>query len=144
MKLEKHIDQARAFLNELATGIGTENNPHKTSRILASSFAGLRNVLTVEESFDMIAQLPVFIKGMYIDKWHVSGHHEKIKNVDQLLDVILQFEGDVALKDFGSREDAKLIVQTVFAVLKRHISAAESSDIEAVLGRKLGEFWHKA
>jgi len=144
MNIQKHAQNALQFIGELAEDLGLEKDLDKAGRLLRYCLLGLRDMLTVQESFDMISQLPLFIKGIYVDGWKINEHKEKVKTPDQLIDVIVQHAGQSALREFESREMALPIIQTVFRMIKRHISQGEIDDITAILSKKIGQLWATA
>ena len=66
LDFEKYAAKGNEFLNRLAENLGDEDRAH-AARILRSTFRGLRNHLTVEESFQLLAQLPMALKSVYVE-----------------------------------------------------------------------------
>lgn len=67
MNFEKYVEKGNLFLKELAQELGNPDDKEKAGRVLRTVLHVLRRRLTLEESFDLISQLPMCIKAVYID-----------------------------------------------------------------------------
>jgi uncharacterized protein (DUF2267 family) len=72
------------FLAKLAKNIGEENNLNFPFRILRSTLRVLRRYLTIEESMQLLAQLPIALKSIYVDGWKLHSKHDRIKTLEEL------------------------------------------------------------
>lgn len=129
LEFDKFAMKGNQFLHQLENNLATNNRAH-AARILRSTFRVLRNHLTFEESLQLISQLPMAIKSVYVDGWKAS-QRRKIKTIDDFLVEILQEEGDLALIDFQSSEDILDSVRAVVDTLRLYVS---SEEIDQALG----------
>lgn len=129
LNFEKYAQHGNEFVNRLEAYLNTTNRAH-AARILRSTLRVLRNDLTFEESLQLLSQLPMAIKSVYVDGWK-SGQHKKIKTVDDLLTEVIREEGDVAVIDFGSRQEILDSVRAVINTLKTYVS---ESEVDQALG----------
>ena len=90
----------------------------------------LRDRLTVEESAQLAAQLPMLVRGMYYDGWNPTHVPEKMGRDEFLNRVRQEFPYEV---DGGT----ELLVQTVFQALGHHVSEGEWNDIKSTMPRDL-------
>jgi uncharacterized protein (DUF2267 family) len=102
------------FLAKLAKNIGEENNLNFAFRILRSTLRVLRRYLTIEESMQLLAQLPIALKSIYVDGWKLHSKHDRIKTLEELANDIIKEEGNAALRDFSNVEE---VVQNIRAVI---------------------------
>src|SRR5688500_3861049 len=98
LDFEKYAMKGNEFVNHLKENLESKDRSH-AARILRSTFRVLRNHISFEESLQLLSQLPMAIKCVYIDGWK-KGSHKKIKTVDDLLIEIIQEEGVAAWRDF--------------------------------------------
>lgn len=135
---DQHAQKGNEFLNHLATELGDKSNREGASRILRAVFRTLRNHLTLEENFQLLAQLPVVLKGIYVDGW---APMKKPPNVTRKLDgfysEIMQEEGYLAWKDFSNEEEIAKAVKAVFKVMSDYVSKGQYEDMQAVLPKEL-------
>lgn len=76
------------------------------------------------------------IKSVYVDGWKPS-EHKRIKTVDDFLVEIIQEEGDLALVDFGSKEDILDSVKAVIDTMRLYVSPGEMNQALATLPRRI-------
>lgn len=137
---EKHAAKGNEFLNRLALQLGHPGEKEKAGRILRSTLRALRNHLTVEESFQLIAQLPMVLKAMYVDGW-VPAKHKRIKLMDEFLLEVLQEERWAAFNDLKDEYAARMAVEAVIVTMAHYVSFGELNDVIAVLPQELKEFF---
>lgn len=133
---DQYAAKGNKVLNELAIGLGDEYNIARAARILRCTLHTLRRCLSTEESLHLISQLPLMIKGVYVDGWKVS-HRERIRSWDEFLLEMLEAGGATAADDFENRQTAALAVAAVLGVLLKYISEGEMADILAQLPAQL-------
>lgn len=122
---EKYTMKGNEFLNILAQKLGDEKNRDRAARILRSVFAMLRNHITVEESIQLLAQMPVAIKGIYVDGWTLSHSRERVRTFDGLINEIALHEGSIIWKDFSNREEVIGAVRAVVETMAHYVSKEE-------------------
>lgn len=141
LNFEKNAAKGNEFLNHLTIELGIPNDRARAGRILRSVLKALRNRLTVEESMQMIAQLPMAIKAVYIDGWKLSKKQERMKTLDDFMIGVLEEDKLAAINDFSSEEQTKAAIEAVFKTLSRYVSEGEFMDIIAVVPKELKIFF---
>jgi uncharacterized protein (DUF2267 family) len=122
---EKYAMKGNEFVNILARRLGDENNRERAGRTLKSVFAMLRNHISVEESIQLLSQLPVAIKGVYVDGWSLSHPRERIKTFDGLINEVAAAEGPVIWRDFSTREEVIDAIRAVIDTMAHYVSREE-------------------
>ena len=141
MDFNKYADKGNLMLDEVALEIGFPQNRDLAGRILRSTLHALREVITIEESFQLMAQLPFVIKAMYIEEWKINRKTEKIKHVKDFVRKVIHEDFPVGHHDFQTVKDGENAVKAVFKVLRRHVSAGEIDDILATMPKELHKLW---
>ncbi|HEU5292156.1 MAG TPA: DUF2267 domain-containing protein [Cyclobacteriaceae bacterium] len=113
------------FLSYLEDNLRSTDRPH-AARILRSTFRVLRNHLSFEESFQLLSQLPMAIKAVYVDGWKIA-EHKKIKTVDDFVNEIIREDGNNAWRDFGSKAEIIDCVRAVMDTMRMYVSKEEIS-----------------
>src|SRR5690348_6046757 len=72
----KHAAKGNKLLKDLVAELGTNTSAKKAVNILSSTFIALRNHLTLQENFQLLAQLPVALKGIYVHNWSPGKKHD--------------------------------------------------------------------
>lgn len=138
LNFDKHAQKGNQLLNELASELGEKADKQNAGRILRAVFHTLRNHLTLEENFQLLAQLPMALKGAYVDGWSPTKRQLiKSKKKSNFLSEVVREEGNSSWRDFSNGEEIDHSVKAVFKVLKKYISKGEFEDMIAVLPKEL-------
>lgn len=133
LHFEKHAAKGNEFINRLAERLGDPDNRDRAGRVLRSVLHALRNRLTLEESFQLISQLPIMIKALYIEGWQPSRQHPKIKTMKEFCEEVMRDDGLSAWRDFSGEDDAIQATEAVIKTMADYVTAGELHDIIAVL-----------
>ncbi len=137
LNFNQYATEANTFLKEYAEEMNLKDNPDKAGRILSAILHGLREIISVEESLQLVAQLPMFLKAVYVNGWTIKTKKDKIKHMEQFIDLVRSFDGVTSIYDFGSNEIAEHYIQTTFFLLRKYISPGEMQDIRNELPKNL-------
>jgi len=128
--------EANAFLKEYSKQLNLSNDKDKAARVLPSILHGLREIISIEESLQLMAQFPMFLKAVYVNGW--SSHKKyRVKNMEEFIDLIREFNGVTSLHDFENDEIAENYINTTFIVLRKYVSLGELEDIRTELPKDL-------
>lgn len=134
---ERTIQKSNAWLDELSALLGIDNGRDAYSALRVGLHA-LRDRLTIEEMADLGAQLPMLLRGMFYEGWHPSAKPERVRHLDDFLDLVRG-----ALPP-TSTLDPESVVWAVFRTMSNHIPPGELADIGAILPRELKVFWESS
>lgn len=141
MNFDKYAEHANAFVREVQLELGIDDF-HQAGRVLRAVLHALRSRLTPQESFKLIAQLPMFIKAIYIDGWRMSqSPNTSIGDVGNFVAEVQRQAGPEPPLELVDTDRARRTTQIVLHVLKRHITPGERDDVAAELPEKLEAFW---
>lgn len=129
LDFEKYAKKGNEFMHHLEENLNSNDRAH-AGRILRSTFRVLRNHLTLEESLQLLAQLPMALKAVYVDGWSAAAH-KKIKTAEELLVEVVQEDGNSAWRDFGSEDEIISAVRAVIDSLRMFVG---NSEIDQALG----------
>jgi uncharacterized protein (DUF2267 family) len=96
----------------------------------------LRDRLTLQEAFDLAAQLPLIIRGIYFEGYQPLRVPEKIRSRQ------LFFDG-VATKLQPHRISPDMAVRSVFSILAYRCGAGEVDDVIDQLPAEIKSLWPK-
>lgn len=136
LNFNEFAKEANTFLKEYTKELNLNGDTDKAGRILSSILHGLREVITIEESLQLIAQFPMFLKAVYVNGWSMRKKR-RIKNMVEFIDLVREFNGVTSVHDYESDEVAENYMNSTFMVLRKYISLGELEDIRTVLPRDL-------
>jgi uncharacterized protein (DUF2267 family) len=110
--------------------LGTKDR-HQAYRVLRAFLHALRDHLSVDETAQLSAQLPVFVRGVFYEGWDPSREHAR--DIDSFLTSIV---GEAGL---AGETEASFAATAASRVLRRHVSAGEADSVLHALPQHLRE-----
>lgn len=139
LNFDKFANDGKAFLNRLAADLGYPENPGKAGRVLKAVFHALRDRISPEESLQLIAQLPMFLKAAYVEGWHSFKAPPRIHQLEEFIDEVIAADGKTGIIDFPTDAEAGHSIRAVFKALRAYVSEGEIEDIQSELPKALKE-----
>jgi|SRR5688572_23673118 len=136
---DKHLEEANRFVKDLALQLGNPENTDQAIRVLRAVFIALRNRIPPDESMHVVSQLPMILKGMYVDGWDLHQPLSEAQTWDEFLFELRNHTARNADFDFANDEDARQKVSTVFTALKQYISEGELDHVRSSLPKEIAE-----
>ncbi|MDV3307438.1 MAG: DUF2267 domain-containing protein [Cyclobacteriaceae bacterium] len=139
LDFESYAQKGNEFVNLLMKNLGAEDERDRAARILRSVLRTLRNHLSLEESSDLLAQLPMAIKAVYVDGWRMTGERKRINTMQEFANEVLKQHGSTAWRDFSNPEEVMVGVRAVIETLAQYVSVGELEEAFASLPKELRE-----
>ena len=137
MNFDKHAQTAKAFLRKLAAKLGDEQNISKASGILRSTLHVLRNQSTTEESLQLISQLPMFIKAVYVDGWKPGSNKSRVHHLNDFVLAVHKKNIELGHDEFVDDEAIFHAIEAVFKIIRDYVSDGEIEDFKRTLPKEL-------
>jgi uncharacterized protein (DUF2267 family) len=128
------VHKTNDWLNELMQRLAWSEKRRAYDALRAALHA-LRDRLTVEETAQLAAQLPMLIRGFYYEQWVPAGKPLKIRDLPSFLAVIEQ----ELTPDFPC--DPEAVARAVFALLAARIADGEIEDVKQIMPSELRSLW---
>lgn len=87
--LEHSVQETNIWLKALAEQLHFEDRHHAYSALRAVLHA-LRDRLTPEMAVHLGAQLPMMVRGLYYEGWHMAGKPTKDRSIQEFADHVLE------------------------------------------------------
>jgi uncharacterized protein (DUF2267 family) len=140
MKYEHYAQEGHKFVKEVASELGDVDNIDQADRIMTSVLHALRDLLTPEESLHLISQLPMMLKAIYVNGWHLHTRN-RVRTMDEFIECLMLKNPKTAPQDFGNDDKAIERTKAVFKIIRNHIAIGEVKDIVSQLPAELTELW---
>jgi uncharacterized protein (DUF2267 family) len=138
LNFNQYATEGNTFLKNYTKEMNLGDNKDKAGRILSSILHALRDIIPTEESLQLIAQFPMFLKAVYVNGWTIKRDRPKIKKMADFVDLVRKHDGPSAINDFEySDEVAEQYIDTTFILLRQYISLGEMEDIRDGLPKDL-------
>jgi uncharacterized protein (DUF2267 family) len=135
----KHCREANRFIKDLSFQLGTPHDADHAIRVLQSVFAELRRRIIPGESLHLISQLPLILKGMYVDGWNINEPLSEAKTFNEFLDEIRYSDEQNVSSDFANDDLARKKIMIVFKALKKYIPDDELDQLRDELPKDVAE-----
>jgi uncharacterized protein (DUF2267 family) len=128
------VQKTNNWLNEIMAEAGHLDR-QAAYRALRATLHALRDRLTIDETAQLSAQLPMLVRGIYYEGWDPHLRPPKERHKEQFLARIEQ--------EFGAdgSVDPATVARAVFGVLERRISEGEIEDVQQMLPAEIRELW---
>jgi len=130
------LHTTNTWLHELMKELGWKDR-QQAYRAFRAVLHALRDHLTVKETADLGAQLPMLIRGLYYEGWTPRGKPVSERTKEEFLAHIAESYRNE--KGIFPEE----IAWSVFKVLQAHVSAGEIGDVKQILPPEIRSLWPK-
>ena len=138
LNFNQYSTEGNTFIKDYAKQLSLEKHPDKAGRILTAILHSLREIIPVEESLQFIAQMPMFLKAVYVNGWTIKKQKPRVKNMEQFIELVRKFDGPASINDFGYEDElAEKYIDVTFIYFRKYVSLGEMEDIRAVLPKGL-------
>lgn len=138
LNFNQYAAEGNTFLKDYTKQMDLGDDRDKAGRIFTAVMHALRDIIPAEESLQFIAQLPMFLKAVYVNGWNIKKKKPKVKNMTDFLDLVREHDWPAAVNDFEySDEVAERYVSTTFIYLRKYVSLGEMEDIRDSLPKGL-------
>ena len=138
LNFNQYAQEGYTFIKNYARELNLGEDTDKAGRILTSVLHALRDIISPAESLQFIAQLPMFLKAVYVNGWNLRKKKGKIKRMPEFIELVRHHDGPAAVNDFEySDEVAEQYIDTTFIFLRKYVSAGEMEDIRDCLPKDL-------
>lgn len=128
--------EGNTFMKEYAKQMNLGNDTNKAGRILSSVLHAFRDVISNQESLQLIAQLPMFLKAVYVNGW-TNHKTKKVRTMTDFIKLVRKYDGLTASQDFETDELTENYIDTTFILLRQYISLGELEDLRSSLPKEL-------
>lgn len=138
LDFDKYAAKGNEVVNMLAEDLKIPRD--RAGRILRAVLYAIRSRISLDESLQVIAQLPMALKGVYVDQWDPWHSFRRIHHVEEFINETRKYDKTTAGIDLGNDETARLAVKAVFRTLNHYLTDGEFRDVVAVLPQELKDF----
>ena len=115
---EDYGTEANRFMNVLENNLGNPGNRTQAFIVLKAVLHTLRDRISIEENLDVLSQLPMALKGIYVDQWSYSENTDRYNTVEEFLEKVKSRQDSMGEDDFDWKLSTKEIVSYTLATLR--------------------------
>lgn len=131
---EKFTSEFEYWLRAIADEMDLEERPDIAFQAFRSVLHAIRDRTFPNEVFDLSAQLPLMVRGVFFEGYNLKDKPDKF-NADEFLEIIEQgFYGNTSI-------DAETAFRAVLTVLYEKVSEGEMEDIYGGMPKDIKKLW---
>jgi uncharacterized protein (DUF2267 family) len=139
INVNKYVEEANEFIKQVAEELGDGQHIEQATRIIVTVLHTLRERITVEESMHLISQLPMVLKGVYVDGWDITAEMSRADTLEEFIDELRMHSDRTAGVDFGDDRQATDNARAVLKVMGKYVSPGEMEHIKGQLPKEVAE-----
>jgi len=129
----KSVQDVQQWLKEISDYMEDSRETVAYHAMRGTLFA-LRDRLTLEEAFQLSAQLPLIVRGLYFEGYKPTGKPAKSNREEFINQVNKELQ-------VAGRANPEVAIRAVFHVIRDHISAGEVEDVKNMMPENLRDLW---
>lgn len=137
LNFDKYAQEGNQFIKTLSKELGYPEDRDRTARTLRAVLHSIRDMLPPEENIQLTAQLPMFLKAVYMDGYTLRKIKEKPHNVEKFLEKVTKYCSHSSNHDFKNEDEVEKAVRIVLYSLRQYVSMGEMEDIIAQLPKDI-------
>ncbi len=88
LNFNQYATEGNTFLKDYTKEMNLPSDRDRAGRIFIAIMHALRDIIPAQESVQLVAQLPLFLKGVYVNGWNLKNENLKIKHMSEFLDLV--------------------------------------------------------
>ncbi len=130
---QKYVADGEHFVKEVAVELQCPDDTGKAGSVLRAVLHAFRNRIPPTESLQLIAQLPMLIKAVYVDGWQMKDETRTLRHLGDFIEAVREAGGRGTMAFFTTDYEVHQAILAVFRVLKKHVSEGEIRDVISTL-----------
>lgn len=126
---DKYAQEGNEFIHKLAIELGHPEERERTSLILKAVLHTLRDRIAIPESFHLLAQLPMFLKAVYVDQWKYHERPASYKHKEDFVHKVEEYQRAYGEVEFPWEKSTLEITSIVLAKLGMYLTEGQISHI---------------
>jgi uncharacterized protein (DUF2267 family) len=132
--LDTTVQETNLWLKAIMEGLHTDDR-HLAYLCLRTTLHALRDRLGPEHAVHLAAQLPMLVRGLYFEGWHMAGTPTKERTRAAFFE---HLRGELPS---GSAIDPNMASRSVFVVLSQKLDPGEVDKVIERLPAELRDLW---
>ena len=133
INFDKYAQEGNAYINSLAQKLGHPEEKSRTGILVRAVLHALRDRITIAESLNLMAQLPAFLKAVYVDNWKYKEKPDSLRDRQDFLSKVEENQQMYGEQQFSWNKSTEELTGIVLESLHGYLTEGEIEDIIAQL-----------
>ena len=140
VNFDKFSQEANEFIKQLASDLGHPEEENRAMIVLKSVMQAIRDRITISESFDLMAQLPIVLRGIYTHQWTYSEKPpQQYESIEEMKQVVEENQRSMGESEFDWNKPTEEIVSICIDSLKKYLSDGQLSHVRGQMPKEVKE-----
>lgn len=127
---DKHVKEINEFVKDLSIELGHPDDQTQTIRLLRAVLHTVRDRITISESFDLLAQLPMMLKALYVEQWKYSEKPPlDYSDISGFKEAVEREQERMGEQKFDWEESTEDLARIVLASLRKYLTDGQAIHI---------------
>lgn len=133
LNFEKFTQDAYEYMNELSANLGHPDEQNRVLIIWRAVLHSIRDRITLGESFQLFAPLPMIFKGVYVEGWQYSTKPSKnFDSIKEFKNEVKALQSQYGEAEFSWSKSTEEIISITINSLDRYL---EDEQLEHIKGQ---------
>ena len=137
LNFDDYAREGNEFMHRLAADLGHPDREDQAGILLRAVMHALRDRISIAENMHIISQLPMFLKGLYVDQWSYSEDVDRIRSAEDFARRVESYQEDLRETRFDWNAPTNELITKVLAELERYLTEGEVNDIRSELPEEI-------
>lgn len=137
----KFAQEGNEYLQQLAADLGHPGEDGQTYILLRAVLHTLRDRMLMSESLHLLAQLPFFLKGVYVEGWHYRQEPLPAGSLEDFKDAVKQEQARIGEREFNWSQSTEDLIRLVLTSLStryltegqlQHVAGQMPKEVQAL------------
>lgn len=128
---EKFVQDANSYVKKLAADLGHPDELGRVFIIWRAVMHAIRERIQISESFDLMSQLPLLLKGMYVHNWK---YHEKppldYDTIEEMKTVVKKYQDQYGEQQFDWSKSTEEIISITLLSLNEYLTEGQLEHVK--------------
>ncbi len=129
LKFDKYAQEGNYFIRELADKYGHPEETARAGIVLRAVLHTLRDRITISESLDLLSQLPMFLKAVYVENWKYHEKPMKYDTAHEFKTEVKKRQVEFGEQEFEWNKSTDELIRITMEALNRYISKGQAKHV---------------
>ncbi|MFW5688518.1 MAG: DUF2267 domain-containing protein [Spirochaetota bacterium] len=133
LDFNQYAQDGNEFMHRLARELGHPDREDQAAILLRAVLHALRDRISMQENLHVVSQLPMFLKGVYVDQWSYSEELDRLKTADEFARRVEENQEQLGEQRFDWNASTQELITKVLASVEEYLTEGEVKDIKSEL-----------
>lgn len=137
VKFDKFAQEANEFINELSEELGHPESKEQVLIAFRAVLHSIRDRITIGESLDVISQLPMMLKALYVEQWKYQEKPNKFDSIEEFKNNVKKRQEKYGEKQFDWSLSTEDIIARIIGKLGKYLDEGQLKHIEKQMPQEI-------